>query len=237
MAAILSPPLSRPPCKQPSPGSRFSVPAVHRVAFGCHSRALPARLVSVFACSSVRRGRDRALELSPASSLSCSPLQHHPTPCPPLALSHLSWADRNLPSPGTPAVFLAEWILAPLEGWPQKVRKGARWKGPELSLSPTSSALICEYQRLCWGMYGPAAAVELFLHILGLEMGGEAWRSSNPAAHLDGWGKFQGLAAATGLQATYQLGSQKPPTPYVVTQRSIKGPPTSTAYLATAVYC
>lgn len=78
---------------------------------------------SASACSGVGRGRDRALELSPASSLSCSPLQHHPPIGPPLALAH-SWADRNLPSPGTPVAFLAEWILAPLEGWPQKVRRG-----------------------------------------------------------------------------------------------------------------
>lgn len=112
------------------PGSTFSALAVHRMAFACNWPALPTRLLSASVhpeCFCVlRRGagagpRPRAqprlfIVLLPSST-------PPPTLARPLPWLTLSWADRNLPSPGTPVVFLAEWILAPLEGWPQKVRR------------------------------------------------------------------------------------------------------------------
>lgn len=86
---------------------------------------------------------------SSAPPLHCPAPLFNTTPLigPPLALAH-SWADRNLPSPGTPVVFLSgSWH--PWRGGRRRSggvgvtsRALARWKGPELSLSSTFSAGI-----------------------------------------------------------------------------------------------
>lgn len=175
----------------------------HRVAFACHSQQPGGRRLL---CSSVGRGRDRALELSPASSLSCSPLQPPP---PPLA------------RPSLGSLFLGQTGTCPLQGFPPSSwlsgswhpRRGgrrrsggvgvtsrllARWKGSEFTIShlespePTGTS-VCV--GVCIGLRGLLNCFFAFWVWRWVGRPGEV-----PEAQ-DGWGRFQGLSAATGLRA------------------------------------